>query len=316
MLQSGFYVLELFSGHGDVARIWSHIFGCEHVTVDLDVKRWKPSFPASLPDDIPRIVQHVRSRFKGRKGLLWAGVPCNNYSRLNTRGVRDLEYADSLVAAVKEIAAQLGIQYVVIENPGTGLLVGREAIAYMPHRVEVDYCAYGKGYRKRTSLWSTVDLRAHGFKELKCCDACQALTIGSSGRMVHRESLEKLTYEERVSYPGNLVNAVGMAIWKAIAADAVCGFVPDHKDLPDLEDHKDGPIDMTLESDSEDSVKGDDSVVVIDDSDREVDDDPVYAMVASDSEDDPDASGITKCCSDSDSDDPDFDWRNERPDPR
>jgi hypothetical protein len=313
MNADGFYVLELFSGHGDVARIWSRIFNCEHVTVDLDVKRWKPSFPASLPGDIPRLVKHVRDRFKGRKGLLWAGVPCNNYSRLNTRGVRDLEYADSLVAAVKEIAKLLDIVHVVIENPGTGLLVGRDAIAYMPHRVEVDYCAYGKGYRKRTSLWSTVDLRAHGFKELKCCDACQALTIGDSGRMVHRESLDKLTYEERVSYPGNLVNAVGMAIWKAIVAEAVCGFVPDRK-APE------GPIDMTLDSDSEDSVKGDDSVIVIDDSD--VDEEPVYAMVASDSDsdDDPDASGITKCCSDSDSDDttldPDFDWRNELPDPR
>lgn len=308
MPQSGFYVLELFSGHGDVARIWSHIFGCEHVTVDLDVKRWKPSFPASLPDDIPRLVQHVRSRFKGLKGLLWAGVPCNNYSRLNTRGVRDLEYADSLVAAVKEIAAQLGIDHVVIENPGTGLLVGRDAIAFMPHRVEVDYCAYGKGYRKRTSLWSTVDLRAYGFQELKCGSCCQALTINEKGNMVHRESLEKLTYEERVSYPGNLVNAVGMAIWKAIAAEAVCGFVPDPKG-------PEGPIDMTLDSDSE----GDDSVIVIDDSDSEVDEAPVYAMVASDSDDDPDASGITKCVSDSDDDttaDPDFDWRHERPDPR
>ena len=41
----------------------------------------------------------------------------------------------------------------VMENPESGLLKSREVVAGLPKRV-VDYCKYGKPYRKRTAIWT------------------------------------------------------------------------------------------------------------------------------------------------------------------
>ncbi len=39
-----------------------------------------------------------------------------------------------------------------MENPESGLMKNREVVAGLPMRV-VDYCKYGKPYRKRTTIW-------------------------------------------------------------------------------------------------------------------------------------------------------------------
>ena len=43
-----------------------------------------------------------------------------------------------------------------MENPESGLLKGREVVAGLPFRV-VDYCKYGKPYRKRTAIWTNTE---------------------------------------------------------------------------------------------------------------------------------------------------------------
>jgi hypothetical protein len=87
--------------------------------------------------------------------FVWASPPCTHYSRARTTGgPRDLEGSDRLVAKCLDLCAELGAPF-VMENPFTGLLKTRDAVAGIPMRV-VDYCKYGAPYRKRTSLWTNT----------------------------------------------------------------------------------------------------------------------------------------------------------------
>jgi hypothetical protein len=73
--------------------------------------------------------------------------------------VRNLELADKLVRKAFEIIDYFQPRHWFLENVGTGLLVNRmndirpDLTSYL-----VDYCAYGKPYRKRTIIWSNTPL--------------------------------------------------------------------------------------------------------------------------------------------------------------
>lgn len=68
--------------------------------------------------------------------------------------------ADKLVAKCFEIIDYLQPKYWIVENVGTGLLVQRmNNIRPNLNSYMVDYCYYGKPYRKRTILWSNIPLK-------------------------------------------------------------------------------------------------------------------------------------------------------------
>jgi hypothetical protein len=95
-------------------------------------------------------------RAYGPIDFLWASPPCTQYSIARTTGPPpDLEGADRLVQKCLELAAELGVRY-VMENPWTGKLKSRPVVAGIPMRV-VDYCMYGAAYRKRTALWTNTE---------------------------------------------------------------------------------------------------------------------------------------------------------------
>jgi site-specific DNA-cytosine methylase len=105
---------------------------------------------------------------------IWASPPCTEYSKAKTRGVRHLDMADDLVRRAWKIIDYFQPRVWFIENVGTGLLVQRmETIRPGLTPYFVDYCAYGKPYRKRTAIWSNVELN------LRCCGGtgvCQSMT--------------------------------------------------------------------------------------------------------------------------------------------
>ena len=94
----------------------------------------------------------------GHFDVVWCSPPCEQYSKARTTGgPRDLSGADQNVRRCLELIDYFQPRVWIIENPQTGLLPKRIAAlrAGLPF-TDVDYCAYGKQYRKRTRVWSNI----------------------------------------------------------------------------------------------------------------------------------------------------------------
>ena len=148
--------LELFSGTQSFSKA-SAAMGYQTTTVDM-LSMFSPTIKA----DILRWDYKVFPR--DHFDVIWASPPCTEYSKAKTQGVRNLEMADALVKKTLEIIDYFNPRVWFIENVGTGLLVNRmETIRPGLKMYYVDYCAYGKPYRKRTAIWSNIPL------EMKLC---------------------------------------------------------------------------------------------------------------------------------------------------
>lgn len=152
--------LELFAGTQSFSKAVKRLNDDnEVVTVDIS-KRFKPTHAVDLLD------WNYKEYPTGHFDVVWASPPCTEYSKAKTVGKRDLEAADALVRKALEIIEYFAPRVWFLENVGTGLLVHRmPAILELPPPYFVDYCAYGKPYRKRTALWTNAaDL------EVKLCE--------------------------------------------------------------------------------------------------------------------------------------------------
>ena len=142
-------LLELCSGTGSVGRAFA-ARGWDVVSVDCD-----PVCNAVICCDLLELTAE-QCRAYGPIDFLWASPPCTQYSIARTTGPPpDLEGADRLVQKCLDLAAELGVRF-VMENPWTGKLKSRAVVAGIPLRV-VDYCMYGARYRKRTALWTNTE---------------------------------------------------------------------------------------------------------------------------------------------------------------
>ena len=140
-------LLELFSGTGSVGRSF-RARGWDVFSVDIDATT-NPTLVADVLD------LHLH-RLPTQVDCSWASPPCTHYSRARTKAKtpRDLEGSDAIVQKVLDIILHYpGATCWFMENPHSGLLKGREVVAGLPMRV-VDYCKYGKPYRKRTAIWT------------------------------------------------------------------------------------------------------------------------------------------------------------------
>lgn len=108
--------------------------------------------------------------------VIFAGVPCENYSIANTRGKRNLVFADSLAQKTWDI-----IQHFLelnpaliwfIENPDSSMLWRRKVSEPFPKSIRLDYCQFGKPYRKRTGLASNTDFVPRALCNPKTCASC------------------------------------------------------------------------------------------------------------------------------------------------
>lgn len=222
------YVLELFSGNGTVGAIASTLLGeCPVVTVDWSDTYGVPTIRATLPRDTELVIQTCRKMFPGMRPVMWASPDCSQYSIAKTRGARDLVTADANVTPIHEIATALGALVVIIENPATGLLVGRDVISFMPFKTEVHYCKYGRLYPKPTMLWCTHDLREHGFTPRVCNRDCDASYVRNGVRR-HVRSLTDYGLGVRISVPDALVASVFKTVSTLVRAllPAVPAFDP------------------------------------------------------------------------------------------
>ena len=136
-------LLEMFSGTGSVGLV-AKAMGFNVISLDLK--------NADINTDILKwdYKQFDRNHFD----FIWSSPPCTEYSVAKTRGIRNIEYANSIVLKTIEILKYFNPKYFVIENPQTGLN-NQEFMDEFDFK-DVDYCKYGMPYRKRTRLWNNI----------------------------------------------------------------------------------------------------------------------------------------------------------------
>ena len=140
-------LLELFSGTGSVGKAF-RARGWDVFSVDIDA--------ASKPTLVANVLDLQLDALPPRVDCIWASPPCTHYSRARTKAKtpRDLDGADALVQKVLDIIELYDVPW-FMENPHSGMLKSREVVEYLPYKV-VDYCKYGKPYRKRTAIWTNT----------------------------------------------------------------------------------------------------------------------------------------------------------------
>ena len=159
-------LLSLFDGTGAISRLFIEenwevqsldVDGSHGATVVTDILNW--DYSQEPPCDV-----------------LIAGVPCEQYSIANTRGVRNFALADSLVRKTWEIVQHFqGLNPLLawfIENPDSSKLWTRQVSEPFPHRVRLDFCQYGTPYRKRTKLATNTDFMPRPLCDPSTCPSC------------------------------------------------------------------------------------------------------------------------------------------------
>ena len=205
-------LLSLFDGTGSICKPfaeagWSvqrlDLDGRYGATVVCDVRQWDYSTEPA-PD------------------VLFAGVPCTEFSIARTRGRRPRNFAlaDQLVATTWRIIEHFlelnpQMQW-FIENPDSSLLWRRRVADPFPHIVRLDYCQYGNPYyRKRTKLATNSCFVPRPLCDPKTCAACpdgkrhaKTAQRGPCLRAAARVVGDDCTLDELHAYPPELAEAI------------------------------------------------------------------------------------------------------------
>ena len=204
-------VLELFSGTKSFKKaILKRFPDAEVISLDFE--------PKHSPDILTDILEWDYKSIEN-VDIIWASPNCKEYSQCKTIGVRDLEYADSLVKKALEIIDYHKPKYWFLENPSTGLLKTRPFMADLPF-YNVDYCMYGNDCKKPTRVWTNVK----NFKPKLCDKTCGKIVpyvlngklgyshIGSFGDRNVTKAIKTqhnytkvINYEEKIKVPQNLL---------------------------------------------------------------------------------------------------------------
>ena len=162
-------ILSLFDGTGSISKTFLEN-GWEVESLDIDGK-----FGATIICDIIKWDYTNESPFD----VIFAGVPCESYSIANTRGKRNLKLADSIVKKTWEIINYFEKMHPTksmlyfIENPDSSMLWRRNVSEPFPFRIRLDYCQYGKLYRKRTKLATNAyNYQPKSLCNPKLCASC------------------------------------------------------------------------------------------------------------------------------------------------
>ena len=178
-------LLELFSGSGNMSAAF-RAKGWHTITLDND--------PRCTPDitmDILRFdpTEHLPSGTK--VDAIWASPCCQWYSTARNwkpATPEELEYADSLVRKVLQIASELKCELIFVENPSGGKLKDRGILDDLQVQ-EVHYCKYGMDFMRPTNIWTTSDWTP---KQTLCHHDCPATIVSPNPRYKrHRVMLGK-----------------------------------------------------------------------------------------------------------------------------
>jgi site-specific DNA-cytosine methylase len=189
-------ILDLFSGTGSIPKQVKPEDEC--VSVDISGDLHQPTILVNIME------WDYKSAFPaGHFDVIFAGVPCTEYSRLrdickNTKPP-DIEKANKVVLKTLEIIDYFKPKFWYIENPDGGKLKEQEFMRDLPYH-RVSYCMYGYDYRKTTRIWTN-----NTAFQPKICHK------GSCGKTVdgkHIGSIGQKSYvplAQKYSYPPELV---------------------------------------------------------------------------------------------------------------
>jgi len=157
-------VLVLFSGSGSVEKAIRVLYPdvtIHIVAVDLS--------PTSSATHIVNIREFARTTVfdwdPGYFDILWASPPCTEYSRAKSVGHRELDMADTLIAATLACLIWLKPRYWFVENP-VGMLATRPLmLPFQPYLRYVSYCRYGEPVRKDTCIWTNAPSSTYVYAE-------------------------------------------------------------------------------------------------------------------------------------------------------
>ena len=107
-------LLELFSGTGSIGLAFKEI-GWDVVSLDMEPK-FHPTIVADSMEWDHTVFQ------PGHFDVVWASVPCTEYSRAKTIGVRKLDLADAIVERTLQLIDYFSPTYWWMGNPASGLL--------------------------------------------------------------------------------------------------------------------------------------------------------------------------------------------------
>ena len=132
------------------------------VTLDFDEK--------CHPDLLKDILQwEPLQDFKpGEFDLVWASIPCQEYSRAKTTAPRDLESADAVGRATVQAILDLAPAVFVIENPN-GLLRHRDYMQpLLKYLKPTTYCVWGFPYKKETDIFTNIEVHLPHCRLVPC----------------------------------------------------------------------------------------------------------------------------------------------------
>ena len=183
------------------------------------IKRLNKNYNTTTVDILPLFKPDIRADIltwdykklpTGIFDIIWCSPPCTEYSIAKTTGERKLELADSLVKKCFEILDYFKPRVWILENVGTGLLVKRmENIRPGLRKTFVDYCFYGKPYRKRTVLWSNIQLKLGLCQgKGKCKSMENGKHIGSVGNGSSNYKIRVSSIWDKDAIPDELIDSI------------------------------------------------------------------------------------------------------------
>ena len=182
--------------------------------VGLDINKITDN---KIPDIICDIkLWDYKSYFKnnGLPKFIWFSPPCREYSILNNarpEKICDIDGSNEIVLKGLEIINYCKCNY-VIENPQTSKLKNQYFMQDLPF-ADVDYCAYGYPYKKRTRLWNNFKFKGKKCKKSECPYKVNGRHIYSVGNSSYNTNLAEIfgncsRLGQRYSIPDNLINDI------------------------------------------------------------------------------------------------------------
>tara|TARA_R110000737_G_C14411045_1_gene455979 strand:+ start:118 stop:741 length:624 start_codon:yes stop_codon:yes gene_type:complete len=198
--QQNINCLELFSGTCSFGKIVKTL-GWKNTSLDM-CNKFKPDINIDIMKwDYKQLPVDSFS-------IIWASPPCTEYSKAKTRGVRDIEGANSIVLKVLEIIEYFNPSLWIIENPQTSLLKKQPFMIKLENDYnyfDADYCMYGKPYRKRTRFWTNKETCNLLLCDKNCGSFVNNKHIGSCGNGRKKYSDKCYSVDEKHSIPPSLI---------------------------------------------------------------------------------------------------------------